>query len=70
VKLPEGDQPLIDICKSLLVAEINVHYAYPMLVGPSNALALYVEDHELAARTLQTRGFTLYSEEDFGSNWP
>jgi hypothetical protein len=70
VKLPDGDQPLIDICKSLLVAEINVHYAYPMLVGPSNALALYVEDHELAARTLKGRGFTLYSEEDFNSNWP
>ena len=68
VKLPEGDQPLIDICKSLLVAEINVHYAYPMLVGPSSALALYVEDHEAAARTLQSRGFTLYSEDDFGSD--
>jgi hypothetical protein len=65
VQLPAGDQPLIDICKSLLVAEINVHYAYPMLVGPAAALALYVEDHEAAARTLQSRGFTLYSEEDF-----
>jgi hypothetical protein len=67
VQLPTGDQPLIDICKSLLVAEINVHYAYPMLVGPAAALALYVEDHEAAARTLQSRGFTLYSEDDFGT---
>ena len=68
VQLPGGDQPLIDICKSLLVAEINVHYAYPILVGPAAALALYVEDHEAAARTLQSRGFTLYSEDDFGTN--
>src|SRR4051794_33136441 len=66
VQLPKGDQPLIDICKSLLVAEINVHYAYPILVGPAGAaLALYVEDHEAAARTLESRGFTLYSERDF-----
>lgn len=67
VKLPEGDQPLLDICKALLTAEINVHYAYPILVGPhgSPALALHVEDHEFAARTLQGHGFVLFSEDDF-----
>src|SRR5260221_8325857 len=31
VQLPEGTQPLLQICKALLVAEINVHYAYPLL---------------------------------------
>src|SRR6516164_8133236 len=27
VQLPEGQQPLLDICKALLVAEINIDYA-------------------------------------------
>jgi hypothetical protein len=70
VKLPGGDQPLLEICKALLTAEINVHYAYPILVGPagSPALALHVEDHEVASRTLQGQGFVLYSENDFSSD--
>src|SRR5260370_1538890 len=28
VKLPEGPQPLLQICKALLVAEEDIHYAY------------------------------------------
>lgn len=69
VKLPDGDQPLLDICKTLLSAEISVHYAYPILVGPHGApaLALHVEDHELGARTLQRQNFVLFSESDFKS---
>src|SRR5580693_414888 len=35
VKLPEGVQPLLQICKALLSAEISIHYAYPLLVGPA-----------------------------------
>ena len=67
VKLPEGDKPLLQICKALLAIEVNIHYAYPLLVGPSgaSALAIHVEDHETAANTLQRKGFTLYSENDF-----
>src|SRR5262249_48736808 len=30
VELPEGSRPLIEICKALLSAEINIHYAYPL----------------------------------------
>src|SRR5215204_6551522 len=29
VQLPEGTQPLLQICKALLAAEISIHYAYP-----------------------------------------
>jgi hypothetical protein len=67
VQLPEGDQPLVQISKALLTAEINIHYAYPILVGPRGnaALALHVEDHETGAQTLERQGFTLYSEGDF-----
>ena len=66
VQLPDGSQPLLQICKSLLSAEIGVHYAYPLLVGPhgSQALALHVEDHEMAVQTLTNRGFTVFTEAD------
>src|SRR2546422_3988733 len=34
VELPDGPKPLLQICKALLSAELNIHYAYPLLVGP------------------------------------
>jgi hypothetical protein len=66
VKLPEGAHPLLQICKSLLSAELNIHYAYPLLVGPHGAaaLALFVEDHEQASKTLERQGFVLFTEND------
>ena len=66
VQLPEGPQPLLQICKALLMAEINIHYAYPLLVGPHGraALALHVEDHETAVNTLARQGFVLFTEND------
>jgi hypothetical protein len=66
VALPEGTQPVLQICKALLTAEINIHYAYPLLVGPHGraALALHVEDHENAAQTLDRMGFVLFTEND------
>jgi hypothetical protein len=69
VQLPSGDQPLLQICKALLAAEISIHYAYPLLVGPqgSPALALKVEDIDTAASFLRQRGFVLFSERDLGS---
>ena len=67
VGLPDGPQPLLSICKALLMAEINVHYAYPLLIGPHGhaAVAIHVEDHEAAATTLRNQGFTLFTEGDF-----
>jgi hypothetical protein len=69
VQLPEGEQPLLQICKALLVAEINVDYAYPILVGVDGraAMALHVEDHEAAVATLSRQGFVLFTESDFAS---
>ncbi|HYV36332.1 MAG TPA: acetolactate synthase [Gemmataceae bacterium] len=68
VQLPDSPQPLLQICKALLAAEINIHYAYPILIGPfgNAALAIHVEDHESAARMLEGQGFMLFTEGDFG----
>jgi hypothetical protein len=67
VALPEDPHPLPRICKALLIAEINIDYAYPILVGPQGrpALALRVDDLETAVNTLSRQGFTIYTEQDF-----
>jgi hypothetical protein len=68
VKLPDNDQPLLTICKAMLAAEININYAYPLMIGVGpmghTALALHVEDHESAVATLNAQGFTLFTEDD------
>jgi predicted dienelactone hydrolase len=45
---------------------VNLHYAYPLLVGPHGvaSLALFVENHELAVQTLTAKGFTVFTEND------
>src|SRR5262245_41732017 len=70
VQLPDGPQPLLQICKALLSAEISIHYAYPLLIGPHghSALALHVEDHETAVNTLTQLGFTLFTENDLDTD--
>jgi len=71
VKLPDGSQPLVQICKALLSAEISIHYAYPLLIGVgpegSSALAMHVDDHELAVNVLEQKGFTIFSENDLNN---
>jgi hypothetical protein len=66
VELPPRTQhPLIGICSAFLAAEINIHYAYPLLLhrrGP--ALVFYVDDPTLAAQLLIKKGFTLIGESD------
>jgi hypothetical protein len=68
VKLPDNDQPLLSITKALLSGEINIHYAYPLMIGVgpmgSTALALHVDDFENAVHTLQNLGFTIFGEGD------
>jgi hypothetical protein len=66
VELPKRTkQPLIEICSALLAAEINIHYAYPLLLRPRGpSLALYVDDPTLAGRLLIKKGFTLIGESD------
>jgi hypothetical protein len=70
VQLPDDPHPLLTICKALLSAEIGIHYAYPLLIGPHGrpALALHVENHEMAASHLTQRGFSLLTEGDLHEN--
>lgn len=66
VELPRSTkQPLLAICSALLAAEINIHYAYPLLARPHGpTIALYVDDITLSAELLMKKGFKLMSQSD------
>lgn len=66
IVLPSGPQPLQRICAALLQAEINVAQVYPLLIAPGgqSAIAVMVDDLEMAQETLANKGFLLLTEQD------
>ena len=66
IELPDSPQPLLDVCTALLQAEINIIHAYPLLVQPRGrpAVALMVDNIELALETLDAKGFRVVTEAD------
>ena len=66
VELPAGSQPLLRVCTALLQAELNIIQAYPLIIRPNGiaAVALMVENVDLAMQTLDEEGFTLITEGD------
>lgn len=60
----EGD--LKSVLSALLEAEINIHYVYSFLKRPGdrNALALNIEDGEVATQALGNRGFKVLTQRD------
>lgn len=58
-----------DVCRiliSLLSAEVNIFFSYPLMVRPNGkaALAMHLEDHECAVAALRGNGFKLLSQSD------
>ena len=66
VELPSGPGSLADVCTSLLQAEVNIYYSYPLLVHPRGrpAVALHVDNNEQASATLRAMGFEVLCEAD------
>ena len=66
VELPEGPQPLLQVCTALLQAEVNIVQAYPLLLRPHErpVVALMVDNTDIAMDTLSSRGFTMITEND------
>jgi len=64
--LPEGPNPLLDVCTALLQAEVNIVQAYPLMIRPHGrpAVALMVDNLEMAQDTLTSKGFSMISERD------
>jgi hypothetical protein len=57
---------LRDVLAALLEAEINVHYVYSFIKRPEGraALAVNVEDADVAAQALNQRGFKVLTQRD------
>jgi hypothetical protein len=66
VELPQGPQGLLEVCTALLQAEINIIQAYPLLFRPHGraAVALMVDNIEIAQETLASKNFTMITEGD------
>lgn len=66
IELPESPQPLLEICTALLQAEVNIIQAYPLIIRPHGrpAVAIMVDNLEMALETLGTKGFSMISEGD------
>lgn len=54
------------VTSALVQAEINIHYIYPFLIRPNSryALAISLEDNELAADTLQRNQLNVIGQDD------
>lgn len=65
VELSQG-HTLASLCLSLLGAELNIHFAYPLMLRPNGAatIALAVDDLTLAGQILRRKNFRLFGEAD------
>ena len=65
VELTSG-HTLASLCLSLLGAELNIHFAYPLMIKPNGrpTIALAVDDPTLAGQILRRKNFRLFGECD------
>ena len=61
-----NESQLSAVLKALLTVEVNIHYTYSFLVRPRgrSALALSVEDNDMAASSLNSSGFKVLTQRD------
>jgi hypothetical protein len=66
LELPDRQNPLLEVCTALLQAEVNIVQAYPLVIRPHGrpAVALMVDNLEMALETLNSKGFTMITEGD------
>lgn len=66
VELREVATQLVKLLAALFMAEVNVHFTYPLLIQPRDqaALALHVDDTDCASSVLKGEGFQILSQRD------
>jgi hypothetical protein len=66
VELQEVATQLVKLLAALFMAEVNVHFTYPLMTRPRGraALALHVDDTECASSVLRGAGFKILSQSD------
>ena len=64
VELREVATQVVKLLAALVMAEVNVHFAYPLLIRPRGfaAIALHLDDTECASSVLMGEGFKLLSQ--------
>jgi hypothetical protein len=62
----EEPSTLGEVCKALVSAELNLHFAYPLLILREGhpVMVLHVDDFVLATGLLAKHGYTLIDHED------
>lgn len=70
VELPDSPQPMLQVCTALLQSEVNIAQVYPLLSRPRGrpAVALMVDNIEIALETLADKGFVAINEDDLKNN--
>lgn len=65
VELSKG-HTLSSLCLSLLGVELNIHFAYPLMIRPNGTatIAMAVDDPVLAGQVLRRKDFRLFGEAD------
>jgi hypothetical protein len=66
VELPYGPEDLSKCLRAFLEAEINIHFAYPLLARPSGqaVLVLHLEDPDLGGIVIKQHGFKTLKQRD------
>ncbi|MBN1851337.1 MAG: acetolactate synthase [Pirellulales bacterium] len=66
IEMPNASQPLLKVCTALLQAEVNLMQVYPLFVRPHDrpAVALMVDNIEMAIETLLAKGVRILNEND------
>ena len=66
VMLPDADQPHTTVCSSLMSAELNVHYVYPLMYRRNRrgAVAVFVGNVDEALRVLKEQNHEFVTEDD------
>lgn len=66
VELPDDDMPYASVCTALMKAEINIHHVSMLRYHRRgrSAVAVYVDDVDLAIKTLEDAGLKVLTEGD------
>ncbi|MFN2507837.1 MAG: acetolactate synthase [Chthoniobacterales bacterium] len=66
VEMSEVAGQLSKLLAALLMAEVNIHFSYPLLTRPRGfaALAMHVDDTDCASSVLLGEGFKILSQSD------
>lgn len=66
VELREGAADLARVLASLLMAEVNIYFSYPLMVRPRGRalLAMHLDDTECSSSVLRGNGFTILNQAD------